>query len=145
MDPAGAAPLLCGGISVYRPIVRHIRSGQHVGVVGLDHPAIKMIKALGASPMMITISTGKIADAQNLGADSAILSTDANAMGEAAGSLDFIVDTISAVHELTPYLSLLKHDGGICLLGAPEDELRLNPMDTGIRREICNRPPDWRY
>ena len=131
MDPAGAAPLLCGGISVYRPIVRHVSPGQKVGVVGLGglgHLAIKIIKALGASPIMITTSTGKIPDAEQLGADAAILSSDAEAMAAAAGSLDFIINTISAKHELAPYIFLLKRDAGMCLLGAPEDPLGINPV-----------------
>ena len=131
LDPAGAAPLLCGGISVYRPIVRHVSHGQKVGVVGLGglgHLAIKIIKALGASPIMITTTPGKIPDAEHLGADAAILSSDSEAMAAAAGSLDFIINTISADHDLSHYLSLLKRDGGMCLLGAPEDPLGLNPL-----------------
>jgi uncharacterized zinc-type alcohol dehydrogenase-like protein len=124
LDPAGAAPLLCAGITTYSPLRRwNVGKGQRVGIVGLGglgHMGLKFAKAFGASVALFTTSPGKAADAVRLGADDVIVSTDNAAMQKHAGTFDFILDTVSAVHDLNAYLQLLKLDGTMTLVGAPE-------------------------
>ncbi len=127
LDPAAAAPLLCAGITTYSPL-RHwnVGPGKKVGIVGiggLGHMGVKLAKAMGAHVVVITTSATKVADAKRLGADEIILSTDAEQMRESAGSLDFILDCVSASHDINAYLGLLKRDGSLTLVGAPEHPL----------------------
>jgi alcohol dehydrogenase (NADP+) len=124
LDTAGAAPLLCAGITTYSPL-RHwkVGKGQKVGIVGLGglgHMGLKFAKAFGAHVVLFTTSVKKTADAVRLGADEVVLSTDGNAMQKNAGSFDFILDAVSADHDLNSYLQLLKLDGVMTLVGAPE-------------------------
>src|SRR5258708_10520164 len=124
LDPAGTAPLLCAGITTYSPL-RHwnVGKGQKVGIVGLGglgHMGLKFAKAFGAHVALFTTSPNKTADAVRLGADEVIVSTDNSAMQKHAGSFDFILDAVSAVHDLNSYLQLLKLDGTMTLVGAPE-------------------------
>ncbi len=124
LDPAGVAPLLCAGITTYSPL-RHwkVARGKKVGVVGLGglgHMALKFSHAFGAHTVLFTTSSNKAADALRLGADEVVLSKDAAEMQKHAGSFDFILDTASASHDLNPYLALLKLDGTMTLVGAPE-------------------------
>ncbi len=124
LDPAGAAPLLCAGITTYSPL-RHWGAGpgKKVGVVGLGglgHMAVKLAHAMGAHVVLFTTSAGKVADAKRLGADEVVLSRDAEAMKPHAGSFHFILDTVAAPHDLDAYTSLLGRDGTLCLVGAPE-------------------------
>jgi uncharacterized zinc-type alcohol dehydrogenase-like protein len=123
LDPAGAAPLLCAGITTYSPL-RHwtVGPGSAVGVVGLGglgHMAIQLAAAMGADVTVFTTSPGKVADALELGAQRAVVSTDASAMAAAAGTLDFIIDTVAAPHALDPLVTALKRDGVLCLVGVP--------------------------
>ena len=122
-DLAGTAPLLCAGITTYSPL-RHwkVGEGQKVGVVGLGglgHMAVKFANAFGAHVVLFTTSPNKTADAKRLGAQEVVLSKDADAMLKHAASFNFILDTVSARHDLDPYLSLLKRDGTMTLVGAP--------------------------
>jgi uncharacterized zinc-type alcohol dehydrogenase-like protein len=124
LDPAAAAPLLCAGITTYSPL-RHwnVREGQKVGVVGLGglgHMGVKLANAMGARVVVFTTSAGKTADAVRLGAREAVVSKDAAAMQKHAGSFDFILDTVSAPHDLNVYVNLLKRNGTMTLVGAPE-------------------------
>jgi alcohol dehydrogenase (NADP+) len=124
LDPAGAAPLLCAGITTYSPL-RHwnVGKGQQVGIVGLGglgHMGLKFAKAFGARVALFTTSPGKAADAVRLGADDVIVSTDNAAMQKHSGTFDFILDAVSAEHDLNAYLQLLKLDGTMTLVGAPE-------------------------
>ena len=124
LDPAGAAPLLCAGITTYSPL-RHWGAGpgKKVGVVGLGglgHMAVKLAHAMGAHVVLFTTSKGKVADAKRLGADEVVLSNDAEAMKAHAGSFHFILDTVAASHDLDAYTTLLARDGTLCLVGAPE-------------------------
>ncbi len=121
---AGAAPLLCAGITTYSPM-RHwnVRKGQKVGVVGLGglgHMGLKFAKAFGAHVVLFTTSARKTAEALRLGADEVVVSTDAAQMQKHAGSFDFILDTASAQHDLNAYLQLVKLNGTMTLVGAPE-------------------------
>jgi uncharacterized zinc-type alcohol dehydrogenase-like protein len=127
LDPAGTAPLLCAGITTYSPL-RHwnVRAGQKVGVVGLGglgHMALKFAKAFGAHVVLFTTSANKTEDALRLGADEVVLSKNADDMLKHAASFDFILDTVSAKHDLNEYIALLKRDGTLTLVGAPSDPL----------------------
>jgi len=131
MDLARTAPLLCAGITTYSPL-RHwqVKKGQKVGIVGLGglgHMGVQLAYALGARVVLFTTSAGKTADAQRLGADEVVVSRNANEMLPHAGSFDFILDTVSAVHDLNAYLDLLKRDGTLTLVGAPS-----NPVPLGV-------------
>ncbi len=124
LDPAGTAPLLCAGITTYSPL-RHwkVGKGQKVGVVGLGglgHMAVKIANALGARVVVFTTSPGKAEDAVRLGAHEVVVSRNAAEMRKQFGSFDFILDTVSAVHDLNVYLGFLKREGTLTLVGAPE-------------------------
>jgi uncharacterized zinc-type alcohol dehydrogenase-like protein len=123
LDPSGAAPLLCAGITTYSPL-RHWNAGpgKRVGVMGLGglgHMALKLARAMGARVALFTTSPGKAADAKRLGADDVILSTDAAGMRKHTGTFDLIIDTVSVAHDLDAYVALLKRDGSHVLLGVP--------------------------
>lgn len=124
LDLAATAPLLCAGITTYSPL-RHWKVGpnQKVGIVGLGglgHMAVKFARAFGAHVVLFTTSPGKVTDGLRLGAHEVVVSKDAAAMAKQAGSFDFILDAVSAQHDLNTYLSLLKLDGTLTLVGAPE-------------------------
>ena len=123
LDPARAAPLLCAGITTYSPL-RHwnVSKGQKVGVVGLGglgHMGVKFAAAFGAHTVLFTTSPSKVADGKRLGAHDVIISRDENEMKQHAGSFDFIIDTVSADHDLNALLGMLKLDGTLVLVGAP--------------------------
>lgn len=123
-DLPGVAPLLCAGITTYSPL-KHwkIKKGDRVGVVGLGglgHMAIKIAHAMGAYVILFTSSPGKAADAKRLGADEVVISKNADEMKKHVNSLDFIINTVAASHNLDPFVELLKRDGTMCLVGAPE-------------------------
>jgi len=132
-DLAGTAPLLCAGITTYSPL-RHwnVGPGQKVGVVGLGglgHMAVKFASAFGAHVVLFTTSPGKTEDAKRLGANEVVLSKDADEMLKHAASFNFILDTVSAQHDLNPYLSLLKRDGTLTLVGAPPKPLPVSSFN----------------
>jgi alcohol dehydrogenase (NADP+) len=124
LDPAGAAPLLCAGITTYSPL-RHwkVAKGQKVGIVGLGglgHMGVKFAHAFGAHVVLFTTSPNKVSDALRLGADEVVISKNYDEMQKHAGSFNFILDAVSAHHDVNSYLGLLKRDGTITLVGAPE-------------------------
>jgi len=124
---AASAPLVCAGITTYSPL-RHwnVRSGQKVGVVGLGglgHMAVKFARALGARVVVFTTSPNKAEDATRLGAHEVVISKNAAEMTKQAGTFDFILDTVSAVHDPKPYIEALKRDGTMTFVGAPESPL----------------------
>lgn len=127
LDLAATAPLLCAGITTYSPLKHwNVGPGKKVGIVGiggLGHMAVKIAKAMGAHVVVITTSTSKTEDAQRLGADEVVLSTDEGQMKQHANSLHFILDCVSAQHDINAYLGLLKRDGSLTLVGAPEHPL----------------------
>ncbi len=130
LDPAAAAPLLCAGITTYSPL-RHWNAGPgtRVGVVGLGglgHMAVKIASAMGATVVMITTSPGKAEDAKRLGAHEVIVSKDEEQMKKAASSLDLIIDAVAAEHNIDSYLALLKRDGALVQVGAPEKPLSVH-------------------
>ncbi|MFN8256118.1 MAG: NAD(P)-dependent alcohol dehydrogenase [Bacteroidales bacterium] len=132
LDLASAAPLLCAGITTYSPLKHwNIGPGKKVGIVGiggLGHMGVKLAKAMGAYVVVITSSAAKTGDAKRLGADEVILSSDKEQMKNKAGSLHFILDCVSAQHDINAYLSLLKRDGQLTLVGAPANALPVAPF-----------------
>ena len=126
---AGVAPLLCAGITTYSPL-RHwqVSKGQKVGIVGLGglgHMGLKLAHAMGAKVTLFTTSPGKTADAKRLGADEVVISKDTAAMERLAKTFDFILDCVSAQHDINAYMNLLKRDGSLVLVGAPEKPLEI--------------------
>jgi uncharacterized zinc-type alcohol dehydrogenase-like protein len=138
LDLAAVAPLLCAGITTYSPL-RHwnVGPGKKVGIVGLGglgHMGLKFAHSFGAHTVQLTTSLKKKEDALRLGANEVLLSTDANAMKAHAGTFDFILDTASAKHDLDPYLSLLKQDGTITLVGLPQHPPEINMFSLITKR-----------
>ncbi len=124
LDLAGAAPLLCAGITTYSPL-RHwgAAKGKKVGIVGLGglgHMGVKLSHAMGAQTVMFTTSPSKVEDGKRLGADEVVISRDENQMAKHAGSFDFILNTVAASHNLDAFTNLLATNGTMCLVGAPE-------------------------
>jgi len=129
-DLAAAAPLLCAGITVYSPL-KHWGAGPGkkvgiLGIGGLGHVAIKIAKAMGAHITVFTTSPEKVEDAKRLGADEAVLSSDADQMAQYSRKLHFIIDTVSAKHDVNTYLNLLRHDGAVVLVGLPPEPLEIS-------------------
>ena len=129
LDMAAAAPLLCAGITTFSPL-RHWKAGPGkrfgiAGIGGLGHMGVKLAHAMGAHVTVITTSQSKVAAAKALGADEVILSTNADDMASHANSLDLIIDCISADHSVDAYASLIKRDGTLVLVGAPENPLSI--------------------
>ena len=130
LDLAGAAPLLCAGITTYSPM-RHwgVTKGEKVGVVGLGglgHMGVKFAHAFGAYTVVFTTSPNKKEDALRLGADEVVVSKNANEMEKHENSFDFILDAVAADHDVNAYLDLLARDGNMTLVGAPEKPLAVN-------------------
>ena len=140
LDLARAAPLLCAGITTYSPLrTWGVGPGSSVGVVGLGglgHMAVKLAVGLGADVTVLSRTPDKEADALELGADGLLVSTDADAMAEAADSFDLIIDTVPVKHDVTPYLPLLGTDGTLVLVGqvGPLAETSTVPLILGRRR-----------
>jgi uncharacterized zinc-type alcohol dehydrogenase-like protein len=130
LDLAAAAPLLCAGITTYSPILRAgLTKGKKAGVVGLGglgHMGVKFARAFGAHVVVFTTSPGKKEDALRLGADEVVVSRNADEMAKHAGSFDFILDAVSAEHDINAYIQLLRRDGNITLVGAPEKPMPLS-------------------
>ena len=124
LDLAAVAPLLCAGITTYSPLRQwQVGPGQKVGVVGLGglgHMGVKFAHAFGAQVVLFTTSPGKAADALRLGADEVVVSKNPDEMKPHLASFDFILNTVAAPHNLDAYLELLKRDGTMCLVGAPD-------------------------
>jgi uncharacterized zinc-type alcohol dehydrogenase-like protein len=130
LDPAATAPLLCAGITTYSPL-KHWKVGpnQKVGVVGLGglgHMALKFAQSFGAHVVQFTTSPSKEAEAKRLGADEVVLSKDPDAVKKHIGSFDFILDTVSANHDVQSQLFLLKRNGVLALVGAPEKPMTIS-------------------
>ena len=129
LDPAATAPLLCAGITTYSPL-KHWNAGpgKKIGIVGLGglgHMGIKFSHAFGAHTVVFTTSPGKIEDAKRLGADEVVLTKEPNWHAPHAGTFDFILDCVSADHDVNAYMALLKKDAVYCTVGVPEDPIKL--------------------
>jgi len=138
LDLAAAAPLLCAGITTYSPLRRFkVSKGQKVGIVGLGglgHMGVKFANAFGAHVVVFTTSANKISDAKRLGAHEVIISKNADEMNKHAGTFDFILDTVSADHDINAYLALLKRSGTMALVGAPEKPLAVASFNLIMQR-----------
>jgi uncharacterized zinc-type alcohol dehydrogenase-like protein len=145
LNLAGAAPLLCAGITTYSPM-RHwnVGKGKKVGVVGLGglgHMGVKFAHALRAHVVVFTTSPKKKDDALRLGADEVILSKNADEMQKHERSFDFILDAVSADHDINPYINLLRRDGNIVMVGAPEKPLAVSVFGLIMgRRSVSGSP-----
>jgi len=142
---AGAAPLLCAGITTYSPM-RHwgVAKGQKVGIVGLGglgHMGVKFAHALGAHVVVFTTSPNKKDDAIRLGADEVVVSTSADEMQKHTGSFHFILDAVSADHDINAYIQLLRRDGNMTLVGAPEKPLSLSSFGLIMGRRSLSGSP----
>ena len=145
LDLAGVAPLLCAGITTYSPL-RHwgVTKGKKVGVVGLGglgHMAVKLAHALGAHVVVFTTSPNKKEDALRLGADDVVISRNSKEMQKHAGSFDFILDAVSADHDVNAYIELLRRDGNITLVGAPEKPLSVAAFGLLFGRRSLSGSP----
>jgi uncharacterized zinc-type alcohol dehydrogenase-like protein len=142
LDLAGAAPLLCAGITTYTPLrTWGVTKGTKVGVVGLGglgHMGVKLAHALGAHVVVFTTSPGKAEDARRLGANEVVVSRDANQMAKHVGSFDFILDTVSADHDVEAFVRQLRPDGTVCLVGAPPKPLAITSFSLiGGRKRLA--------
>lgn len=126
LDAAGAAPLLCAGITTYSPLRQwQAGPGKKVGIVGLGglgHMGVKLARAMGAHVVLFTTSPSKIEDGKRLGAHEVVISKDEAQMNAHLNSFDLIINTVAAQHDLNPFLHLLKRDGTMTLVGAPEHD-----------------------
>jgi alcohol dehydrogenase (NADP+) len=138
LNLAGAAPLLCAGITTYSPMHHWgVTKGKKVGVVGLGglgHMAVKFAHALGAHVVVFTTSPNKKEDALRLGADEVVVSRNVDEMKKHTGSFDFILDAVSADHDINAYIDLLSVDGNVTLVGAPAEPLRVPAFSLIARR-----------
>ena len=140
LDPAGAAPLLCAGITTYSPLKEwNCKKGDRVGVVGLGglgHMAVKLARAMGAEVTMFSTSKSKQADAERLGASMFALSTEPETFNRLAGKFDLLIDTISAQHDYNAYLRLLRPFGAMVIVGVPSKpaEVAAFSLINGNRR-----------
>lgn len=145
IDLAGVAPLLCAGITTYSPL-KHWNAGpgKKVGIVGLGglgHMGVKFARALGAHVVVFTTSPSKVEDAKRLGADEVVISRNADEMQAHAASFDFILDCVSADHDINAYIALLKRDGNITLVGAPEKPLPVAAFGLIFGRKSLSGSP----
>ncbi|MBO1361176.1 NAD(P)-dependent alcohol dehydrogenase [Acetobacter sacchari] len=138
LDPAAVAPLLCAGITTWSPLRKwNVGPGQRVGIVGLGglgHMGVKFARALGAEVVLFTTSASKIEDGLRLGAHEVVLSKDPDAMAKESGRFDFILDAVSAKHDINEYLGLLKRDGVLVQVGAPEEPLPVSVFSLIMKR-----------
>jgi uncharacterized zinc-type alcohol dehydrogenase-like protein len=138
LSPAGAAPLLCAGITTYSPL-RHWGVGRYhklavVGLGGLGHVAVKIARAFGTEVTVLSTSEGKRKDAERLGASDFAMTSDPHTFGKLQRRFDYILDTVSAPHDYNAYVNLLKTDGTMILVGAPDRPTPLEPFPLILRR-----------
>jgi uncharacterized zinc-type alcohol dehydrogenase-like protein len=145
LDLAGTAPLLCAGITTYSPM-RHwgVSKGKKVGIVGLGglgHMGVKFAHALGAHVVVFTTSPHKKDDALRLGADEVVVSRNSGEMQKHTGSFDFILDAVSADHDINVFINLLRRDGNLTLVGAPEQPLAVAAFGLIFGRRSLSGSP----
>jgi uncharacterized zinc-type alcohol dehydrogenase-like protein len=142
LDLAAAAPLLCAGITTYSPLRKwKVGRGQKIAVIGLGglgHMALKFANAFGADVTLFTTTSGKAADAKRLGAHDVVISNDEETMKKHQKRFDFIIDTVSARHDLNAYLALLKRDGVLVLVGIPPEAVAVDAFHLLVpRRQLA--------
>lgn len=142
LDPAAAAPLLCAGITTYSPLKQwNVKAGDKVGVVGLGglgHMGVKLAVSLGAEVTVFSTSRSKEADARRLGATGFVVTTEKDAFLPLKQRFDFILDTVSAVHDYNALLSTIRPKGTLCVVGAPPDAVPVHAFSLiiGNRRLV---------
>jgi len=145
LNLAGAAPLLCAGITTYSPMHHWgVTKGKKVGVVGLGglgHMGVKFAHALGAQVVVFTTSPNKKDDALRLGADEVVVSRNQNEMQQHTGSFDFILDAVAADHDINAFIQLLRRDGNLTLVGAPEKPLAISAFGLIFGRRSLSGSP----
>jgi alcohol dehydrogenase (NADP+) len=145
LELAGVAPLLCAGITTFSPLHHWgVTKGKKVGIVGLGglgHMGVKLAHALGAHVVLFTTSPNKKDDALRLGADEVVISKNAEEMARHAGSFDFILDCVSAEHDINALLGQLRRDGHLCLVGAPEKPLSVAAFGLIFGRRSLSGSP----
>jgi uncharacterized zinc-type alcohol dehydrogenase-like protein len=145
LNLAGAAPLLCAGITTFSPMHHWgVTKGKKVGVVGLGglgHMAVKFAHALGSHVVVFTTSPGKKEDALRLGADEVVVSRNADEMKKHAASFDFILDAVSADHDINAYINLLGVDGNLTLVGAPAKPVAVSAFSLILGRRSFSGSP----
>src|SRR5450755_1189280 len=145
LDLAAAAPLLCAGITTYSPMRRQgVSKGKKVGVVGLGglgHMGVKIAHALGAHVVVFTTSPNKKDDALRLGADEVVVSRNAGEMQKHVASFDFILDAVAADHDINAYIQLLRRDGNITMVGAPDKPLAVPVFGLIFKRRSLSGSP----
>jgi len=138
LNLAAVAPLLCAGITTYSPLkFWKVGKGKKVGIVGLGglgHMGLKFAHSLGAETVLFTTSAGKVADGQKLGADEVVITKDAAAVAKHKGSFDFILDCVSAPHDVNQYLDLLRLNGTMCMVGLPDAPVTISPFSIITNR-----------
>ena len=142
LNLAGTAPLLCAGITTYSPM-RHwgVTKGKKVGVVGLGglgHMAVKFAHALGAHVVVFTTSPNKKEDALRLGADEVVISRNTDEMNKHVNSFDFILDAVSAEHDINAYIQLLRRDGNITIVGLPDKPHAVSALSLLFKRRTLS-------
>jgi alcohol dehydrogenase (NADP+) len=142
LDPAGAAPLLCAGITTYSPLRQwNCKPGDRVGVVGLGglgHMAVKLARSMGAEVTVLSTSASKESDARRLGATEFVVTKNASDMQRLAGRLDLIIDTVSASHDYNAYLALLRPRGTMVVVGAPPEAVPVHAFSLiGANRRLA--------
>jgi uncharacterized zinc-type alcohol dehydrogenase-like protein len=145
LDLAGAAPLLCAGITTYSPM-RHwkVGKGKKVGVVGLGglgHMGVKFAHAFGAHTVVFTTSPNKTEDALRLGADEVVISKNSDEMNKHAGTFDFILDCVAANHDVNAFINLLARDGNLTMVGAPDKPLEVKVFGLIFGRKSFSGSP----
>ena len=145
LDLAGVAPLLCAGITTYSPLHHWgVGPGKKVGIVGLGglgHMGVKFAHALGAHVVLFTTSPGKKDDALRLGADEVVVSRNPDEMAKHAGSFNFILDCVSADHDINALLGMLGRDGNLTLVGAPEKPMPVSSFNLIFGRRSLSGSP----
>ncbi|GMV49842.1 MAG: alcohol dehydrogenase [Nitrospira sp. OLB3] len=138
LNPEQAAPLLCAGITTYSPLRRWGVGKGHrlaiIGLGGLGHMAVKIGRALGAQVTVLSHSSDKQADAKRLGAHAFYATGAPETFAQLAKHFDFILDTVSAPHDLNAYLELLKTDGTMILVGVPDTPAQLGAFPLIMQR-----------
>jgi uncharacterized zinc-type alcohol dehydrogenase-like protein len=145
LDLAGTAPLLCAGITTFSPLHHWgVTKGKKVGIVGLGglgHMGVKFAHALGAHVVLFTTSPNKKEDALRLGADEVVVSRNADEVAKHAGSFDFILDAVSANHDINVYINLLARDGNLTLVGAPNKPFEIPAFNLIMGRRSLSGSP----
>lgn len=138
LPPADAAPLLCAGITTYSPLKHfNVGPGQRVGIVGLGglgHMAVKFASSMGAEVTVFSTSKTKAQDARRLGAADFVVSSDSKNLDALANRFDFILDTVSAPHDVNAYLDLVRRDGVLTMVGVPPKALEIEPFSLILKR-----------